>query len=326
MSIETYAAYSTNDEERIASSSGGVFSLLAREILKKHGAVYGVAMTADCRSAEFIRAADEETLAKLRGSKYFQARVGKIYQCVKKDLQDGKDVLFSGTMCQINGLKNFLNKNYPTLYCVDIICHGVPSQLFWLKYVEYIETMYDSKLESVNFRCKDQSWTSFGMKEKLGQHMVYSPLIKDPFMTMFLRNYSLRPSCYQCVAKNDKRSDLTIADFWGINRVAPEMNDEKGTSLVIVRSEKGKNLYKGIQNQVLDKRVSYEDGVRSNPAEYHAAQRPVERSAFYEDLKKESFQRMIEKYCKPEKLPIKVRIRMLLRTIVQIIRGGMKNT
>ena len=322
MSIETYAAFSTNTEQRIASSSGGVFSLIAQTVLQYNGAVYGVAMTEDCRSAEFIRVEDEESLSKLRGSKYFQARVGKIYHYVKTDLENGKSVLFSGTICQINGLKNFLNKDYSTLYCVDVICHGVPSQMLWQKYVDYIEMRYNSKLESVNFRCKDQGWTLFGMKEKLGRQVVFSSLVMDPFMIMFLRNYGLRPSCYQCVAKNDKRSDLTIADFWGINRVAPEMNDEKGTSLVIVRSEKGKKLYKDIQAQVVDKVVGYEDGVRSNPAESHSAQRPVERNLFYNDLEKLSFQQMIKKYCKPEKLPIKVRLKKLSRTIVRFMNGG----
>lgn len=160
-SIVAYAAYSENVEERLNSSSGGIFSLLAKKILSVGGVVYGVAMSDDCRTAEFVRITDSSDLEKIQGSKYLQAHVGKVFKQVMNDLENNVKVLFSGTGCQVNGLKGFLGKDYDNLYCVDIVCHGTPSPALWKKYVEYIETENNAKLIHVNFRCKSQSWTDF---------------------------------------------------------------------------------------------------------------------------------------------------------------------
>ena len=124
--INTYACYSSDTDKRTKSSSGAVFSALAEDVLEKNGIVYGVAMSEDCYSAEYIEVADESGLAKLRGSKYLQAKLGDTYNKVKENLQAGKLVLFSGTGCQINGLKQFLGVEYENLICVDVICHGTP--------------------------------------------------------------------------------------------------------------------------------------------------------------------------------------------------------
>lgn len=244
--VKAYACYLRDDNKRMNSSSGAVFSALSSYIFSVNGVVYGVAMADDCCSAVFISVTDEEGLKKLRGSKYLQAKIGDTYKNVKKDLLDGKTVLFTGTGCQINGLKNFLQKDYNNLICVDVICHGVPSPELWRKYVYYQEKKNKGKLEYVNFRCKDESWTNFGMKEIIQGKKLKKKFISkdiDPYMLMFLRDYCLRPSCYECIAKKVKKSDITIADFWGIHRVATEMNDGKGTSLVLIRSEHGKQVF-----------------------------------------------------------------------------------
>ena len=163
--ISTYAAYSKEDKIRLESSSGAIFSLLAEQVLRQDGTVYGVAMSQNCKYAEFTRIDKQEDLPKLRGSKYLQARVGNIYKQVKTDLESGLYVLFSGTGCQINGLKGFLGKEYEKLYCVDVICHGVPSPKLWRRYVQYAESEANAKLVTVNFRCKDDSWSDYGMKK-----------------------------------------------------------------------------------------------------------------------------------------------------------------
>ena len=170
--VKAYACYLRDDNKRMNSSSGAVFSALSSYIFSVNGVVYGVAMADDCCSAVFISVTDEEGLKKLRGSKYLQAKIGDTYKNVKKDLLDGKTVLFTGTGCQINGLKNFLQKDYNNLICVDVICHGVPSPELWRKYVYYQEKKNKGKLEYVNFRCKDESWTNFGMKEII---YIFSP-------------------------------------------------------------------------------------------------------------------------------------------------------
>lgn len=247
--MNTYAAIYKN-EVREKSSSGGIFSAFA----KHFEVVYGVAMTKDCYGAEMIRV--EEDISSLRGSKYLQAKVGDSFRRVKEDLLHGKTVLFSGTGCQINGLKGFLGREYGNLICIDVVCHGVPSPKLWKEYVKFQERKY-GKLEQVNFRAKDECWKKFGMKE----NQRYIPKGKDPFMNMFLDNFCLRPSCYTCCAKKHKLSDISIADFWGIERVAPEMNDGMGTSLIIVRTEKGQELFDKIKGAVHWQEVDYNDAI-----------------------------------------------------------------
>ena len=309
--MKTYAAIYNNNEIREKSSSGGIFSALA----DKFDVVYGIAMTDDCYGAEMIRV--EGNIAPLRGSKYFQAKVGDSFKQVKKDLIDGKKVLFSGTGCQINGLSLFLGKNYQNLFLLDIICHGTPSPKLWREYVACQEKQH-GKLKSVNFRCKDDSWIDFGMKE----NQLYISKDTDSFMRMFLRNYCLRPACYECHAKHYKKSDMTIADFWGIENVAPEMNDGRGTSLVITRTEKGQELFESIKNELKWKEVSYEEGVKGNPSEYKSVARPQQRDTFFTDLEKLPFEEIEKKYAADIKvsLPRKV-VRKIKRTIKKILGG-----
>jgi len=289
--LNTYACINNNEGERLSSSSGGVFSLLAKAILNQKGIVYGVAMTKDCYGAEFVRVGDIHQLYQLKGSKYLQAVVGDAYRRAKSDLDNGLLVLFSGTGCQINGLKNFLKIDYDNLYCIDVICHGVPSPALWRKYVQTYERKY-GKLKHVNFRCKDNSWKDFGMKED----SLYISKDRDSFMQMFLNNYCLRPSCYQCVAKAIKMSDMTIADFWGIEKIAPEMDDGKGASLVLIRTKKGICLFNQIISGLTVKEVLYEDGVRGNPSEYKSVKRPVKRDTFFNDMNLLPFEELKRKY------------------------------
>lgn len=315
--LGTYAAYSKDLKLRLESSSGAIFSLLAEQVLYRNGTVYGVAMSQDSTYAEFTRVDNQEDLLKLRGSKYLQARVGNTYQQVKTDLESGLTVLFSGTSCQINGLKGFLGKEYANLYCVDVICHGVPSPKLWRQYVRYVEAEANSKLVNVNFRCKDDSWSDFGIKRIDENHKVmYISKDQDPFMLMFLRDYCLRPSCYECVAKQHKLSDLTIADFWGIDEVLSEMNDGKGVSLVILRTSKGIELFDGIKANIYCREVSYEDGVKWNLAEYRSAKRPEERNYFFDNLATMSFDELVTKYAMSTPVSIKRRIKRSIKKLI----------
>lgn len=328
--ISTYAAYSKDIKLRLESSSGAIFSLLAEKVLQQAGIIYGVTMSRDCQYAEYVRIDNREDLAKLRGSKYLQARVGNTYKKVKNDLEAGLSVLFSGTGCQVNGLKGFLGKDYENLYCVDVICHGVPSPKLWRKYVQYVESEVDAKLINVNFRCKDDGWSDFGIKRMDSNHKaMYVSKDKDPYMLMFLRDYCLRPSCYECVAKQHKLSDLTIADFWGINKVLPEMNDRNGVSLVILRTGKGSELFDRIKTDIVCKKVSYEDGVRGNPAEYRSAKRPEERNYFFDDMAALSFDELKAKYAVPTPVSLKQKIKksikkLILKTPASKFIGGYK--
>lgn len=321
--IGTYAAYSKDGKLRLESSSGAVFSLLAEQVLYQDGMVYGVAMSRDCKYAKFIRVDKRENLRKLRGSKYLQARVGNTYQQIKEDLESGSTVLFSGTGCQINGLKGFLKKEYSNLYCVDVICHGAPSPKLWKQYVQYIEAETSAKLINVNFRCKDDSLPDLGIKRIDADHQIlYISKDKDPYMLMFLRNYSLRPSCYECVAKRQKLSDLTIADFWGISQVLPEMNDGKGISFVILRTSKGLELFNHIKTDIVCKEVSYGEGVKENPSEYRSTKRPVERDFFFNDMAAMNFEELKSKYAIPARISFKNKVKRSIKKLILKVQAS----
>lgn len=325
--INTYACYLKNEDIRIHSSSGAVFSAIASYVLAKNGIVYGVAMSEDCYSAEYISVTDEKELAKLRGSKYLQAKMGDTYKHVRADLQNERLVLFTGTGCQIIGLKLFLGRDYSNLICVDVICHGVPSPALWKKYVLYQEQKHRGKMKCAYFRCKDLGWTNFGMKEvimtkpKSELREIFLSKDIDAYLQMFLKDYCLRPSCYECPAKKIKLADITIADFWGIQNVSPDLNDEKGTSLVLIRTRKGKNIFDEIIDNFEYREVSYDEGVRNNKAEYQSAKRPIQRDYFFLDMKKMSFEKLKKIYAAPARIPIKKRVKRTIKRGVMLAFG-----
>lgn len=332
---KVYACYNKDKDVRLSSSSGAVFSSLAEYVLNKSGIVYGVAMSEDCYSAEFIGVTDSEGLTKLRGSKYLQAKVGNTFKSVKKELQAGKLVLFTGTGCQVNGLKTFLGKDYDNLICMDVICHGAPSPALWREYARDQEKKMGGKLKGINFRCKDDSWVDFGMKEVLSTipedsvKKFYISKDKDPYMQMFLRDYCLRPSCYECMVKKEKMSDLTVADFWGIKDVAPEMNNGLGTSLVLIRTKKGQEIFNYISCEMKLKEVTYEAGVKGNPAEYKSCVRPSQRDTFFDDMHTMSFEELEGKYDPPIKYSLKTRAKRktkkIMKSMLRVIGGAESN-
>lgn len=332
---KVYACYNKDKDVRLSSSSGAVFSSLAEYVLNKSGIVYGVAMSEDCYSAKFIGVTDSEGLTKLRGSKYLQAKVGNTFKSVKKELQAGKLVLFTGTGCQVNGLKTFLGKDYDNLICMDVICHGAPSPALWREYARDQEKKMGGKLKGINFRCKDDSWVDFGMKEVLSTipedsvKKFYISKDKDPYMQMFLRDYCLRPSCYECMVKKEKMSDLTVADFWGIKDVAPEMNNGLGTSLVLIRTKKGQEIFNYISCEMKLKEVTYEAGVKGNPAEYKSCVRPSQRDTFFDDMHTMSFEELEGKYAPPIKYSLKTRAKRkakkIMKSMLRVIGGAESN-
>lgn len=302
--MKAYAAYYDENEIRIGSSSGGVFTAIARQF----NISYGVAMTEDCYGCKFVRV--EENIEPLRGSKYLQASLGDTYKQVKKDLDGGKKVLFSGTGCQINGLSMYLGKEYNNLLLLDIVCHGVPSPKLWKKYVQFREKKY-GKLKKIYFRSKEEI-----DKSKKEGNKFYISKDKDPFMKLFLENYCLRPACYECQAKFYKKSDISIADFWGIEKIEPEMDDGMGVNLVITRTRKGQKLFDLIKENLNYKEVRYEDGVRYNSAEYQSALYPTQRKDFFTDLNNMAFTKILNKYIYG---PLWKRMGRKIKNIVRIL-------
>ena len=226
-------------------------------------------------------------------AKYAQSNIGKTFINVKKCLKDGQKVLFSGTPCQISGLQAFLGEKYDNLYLVDVICHGVPSNMLLEKYLKYISK---ENVTEMNFRDKKKGWTDFGMSIITDRQTKWYSKDKDPYMQMFLRNFCLRESCYSCKAKENDCADITLGDFWGIREVLPIIDDNNGTSLVITRTAKGEKLLESIIDNCKCVEVCYEDAVKHNRSEYSSTQRPIERNQFYKDLNQISFKSMVKKY------------------------------
>lgn len=258
---DCYAAICNDEVIREQSSSGGIFSLLANKILEDDGIVYGAAFD-DSWEVAHTRVVTIDELPKLRGSKYSQSKIALTYKKVKADLKSGRKVLFSGTPCQCEGLAAYLGKQYDNLYMVDFICHGVPSPLVWRKYVEL--RGYNKQIASVSFRNKNISWEMYLLEFVFSNSSKYmQDLHHDTYMRGFLRDLYLRLSCYKCHYRKHKRiSDITLADFWGIDNVIPEMNDHRGTSLVIAQSNKGTDLLYHIDAKMV--KCDYEDVIKYN--------------------------------------------------------------
>lgn len=289
-----------DDEIRYWSSSGGIFTLVAESILEKNGIVFGVEMNEDCTFVKHVAVDHKENLKKLRGSKYIQSRIDGAYINARNYLEQGKPVLFTGTPCQISGLKRFLKKDYSQLFCVEVICHGVPSEELWNKYLNHIEQKYKRKVKNVSFRSKRYSWMQFGSDIQFNpKKTVFKFSFEDSFFRMFNSSYSMRPSCYECMAKGKRTmADMTIGDFWGVETVFPNFNDNKGVSIILMNNEKGKLLFELIRNKVLlsEKTIDYETAVKCNPPIDESIKKSDMRLEFFHDLIDLPFRKLEKKY------------------------------
>lgn len=241
--VHAWAAYCKEDKIRLASSSGGIFSLLAEEILEEGGVVFGAAFDGQMM-VHHVAVESVRDLERLRGSKYLQSRIENSYADVKAYLAADRKVLFSGTACQIAGLLYFLGRPYEKLWTVDVLCHGVPTPTLWKNYLSEQNRAFKMPVRQISFRDKSQGWKKYQMAWKVEGGEIYrQPASRNPYMRLFLSNICLRPSCYDCHFKGFPRvSDLTLGDCWGVEQHSPEMDDDKGTSVVIVNTEKGNTL------------------------------------------------------------------------------------
>lgn len=291
---EAYAV-KCEDEIRSNSSSGGVFYSLAKKILEENGVVYGAGFNKKFE-LNHMKIDNIKDLYILQGSKYLESNLGTIYSDIKNELENGGKVLFSGTPCQVKGLKSFLQKEYSNLYTADVVCHGVPSSEVFKRYIEFIEKQNDSKVIKYSFRNKDNGWKKFNTKIVFenGTEIV-EPFDKNIYMLGFLRNVYLRRSCYSCTSNNfTSGSDITLADFWGINEIEPEFDDDKGVSLVILNSEKGKQIFTDISKKMSVSRVKLEEAIVFNKAIVKPAFRNNNRANFFADIDNKEIDKNIE--------------------------------
>lgn len=305
--LEVYAAINPDEQIRKESSSGGIFTLLAEKIIQENGVVFGARFDENWE----VRHDYTETiegLAVFRSSKYVQSRIEDNYLKAEKFLKEKRKVLFSGTPCQIAGLKKFLRKEYDNLLTVDFICHGVPSTKVWRMYLDetcrnlikrgsssnFIDEGRRSYIEAINFRHKILGRKRFSFFLKLNSAFIQSekntegifePFSENAFMKAFLSDTILRPSCYQCPCKSGKStSDITIADYWNIQQVLPEFDDDKGISLVLTNTSKGENIFSSCN--VIYKKTGYEESKGKNGGFHEKINIPLKREYFFTEINK----------------------------------------
>lgn len=293
-----FAAINKNEEIRLRSSSGGIFNLISEKIIEDDGAVVGAAFDDEFNVYQKV-CTTKEQLNEIMGSKYVQSSTKNAYRQTKEMLESGKKVLFTGTPCQIGGLYAYLNKDYANLYTQDIICHGVPSPKVWNKYTEYRKETANFDIKNIAFRNKETGWKKYSVKFDFEDGTSYSQsLVNDLYMRGYLFHLFLRPSCSQCSFKQMHReSDLTLADFWGVEKILPEMNDDRGTSLVIIHSEKGKELFNSISSDLLSKEVDFDSAIKENASYFKSTNMSALSNSFYKDASGMPFDKLIEKYC-----------------------------
>lgn len=334
--IETFAYKHKNDDIRMKSSSGGAFSFYAEKILKENGVVYGAGFTKNWEVAH-KRIDSLGELDQIRRSKYVQSNINNTYLSVKEDLNSGFKVLFTGTPCQIAGLKSFLRKDYPNLFLIDVFCHGVPSpevfSIYLAEILNHPQTTLSSspirlliherkhkRLQTVNFRDKENSrWRLFSLKlhfkEYSGQDcVIVNNWKKDVFNQGFLNHLYLRPSCHDCKFRNQTSgSDITIGDFWGIEKIIPETQfDDNGYNAVIINTPKGMMLSDDMERL---KDVSFEDIVKNNGSLIESPRPYVLRETFFKKYKRKGMLFMT-KVCIQQDLFSKVYRKLLKYKIV----------
>ena len=298
-----------DEQVRYDSSSGGAFSLFALRILKQGGIVYGAAMD-DGLTVRHIGIGSPEELGQLRGSKYVQSIIGNTFSEIKTHLKNGRVVLFSGTPCQAAGLCSFLDgEKFENLYILDCACHGVPSPLVFSRYIQYISEKYHEPVKTVRFRMKDKGWNPSGTQlgpgtgfvTESGNMIRHCPGLKDPYMNGYLDDAYLRPSCYACPFRTLPRtfSDITIADFWGVGRSYPELHDGKGTSLVLLNSGHGEDLFESVKEDFHFREVDFKKAARRNPGLTKSPDLSSRRQKFFEDFREKPFEYVLKKYMSP---------------------------
>lgn len=341
--LAVYAAKNNNEEIRIKSSSGGIFSLLAEQVIAEGGVVFGARFN---ENWDVIHDFSEtiEGLESFRGSKYVQSVIDDNFIKAKQFLADGRKVLFSGTPCQIAGLKKFLRKEYENLLTVEVVCHGVPSPMVWRDYLDYKRAKRAAGKNTVSsflneipvimgisFRDKTHGWKKYGFKicytaSKVAENSVLksantanceiTPFNEDLFMKGFLKNIYLRPSCYHCAVRLGKSgADISIADYWGINKIHSEFDDNKGVGLILIYTRKGEKVYEVLYPYTTNCVSSYAKAVKYNSCLENSVKEPHLRKDFwslYKIRKIAAIQLASDKL----KAPLIIRILRKIKTII----------
>lgn len=334
--LGAFAAINPDESIRMQSSSGGAFTIIAEQIIAEGGVVFGASFDENWE-VHHTYTETKEGLSVFRGSKYLQSRIESAYKDTEQFLKIGRKVLFSGTPCQIAGLKLYLRKEYENLFTVDFICHGVPSPKVWRKYLDENfptqrkpigkESVFSYSFNQIpvitRITFRDKMFTGWRKSSliicgtsdsntNINTILSSCTLYDSMYMQAFLRDLILRPSCHVCPSKKGKSgSDITLADFWGVEHVLPNMDDDKGTSLLLVQTEKGKDfIFTYFPFSVM---VNAEQALRHNSAFYKSVSNHPNRDSFFKHFDKKPLEKLIPDSLRPSiKMRFKNKIRNLL--------------
>jgi coenzyme F420-reducing hydrogenase beta subunit len=295
--IKVLGVKNSNEKIRLNSSSGGMFSIFAEEVINLNGVVFGARFN-DKWEVVHDFTTSLIGLSDFRGSKYVQSKIGTCYQQVKKFLEDGRWVLFSGTPCQVLGLNLYLRKKHERLITIDFICHGVPSPKVFMLYLIELKHKFGSEIIDIQFRNKDNGWRKYGFMVKFknsdGELVLTEVLDDNIYRKGFLKDLYLRPSCHFCPSKNlSSSSDITIADFWGIEKFKPEFDDDKGVSLVLLNSAIGEQLLNMVYGKCLFMEAPLEIAQKYNPFLSKSVSENPKRQLFFQRFEIENLNHLI---------------------------------
>ena len=287
----TLGAYHKDLSIRMGSSSGGAFSAFALNVLKKGGAVFGASMV-DSYHVKHIAIRSPKEISQIQGSKYVQSDLMGVFPQIKTIIESSSPVLFSGTPCQVKALYSFLGNRPQNLLTIEVVCHGVPSPMVFVLY------MREENAVNMVFRNKNRSWLTYDVElTKTNGRIKRQRAANNLYMRGFLQNCTIRPACSQCPAKSfASGADITLGDFWGINRIAPGLFDDKGTSILFLHTKRGEKAWDAVKNELIFAFVPFDEAVSGNPCILQSAPLSNYRENFFNDLKHTSVRCSLHKY------------------------------
>ena len=311
-----YAVKHMEQSIREQSTSGGMFTALSDWVLRQGGVIYGAAFD-EAFAVSHIAANDALVRDRMRGSKYVQSSLGDVFAHIKSDLKEDRYVLFTGTPCQVDGLRNFIGKSHDKLFLVDIVCYGTPSPLLFREYIRFIREKYQTDIRWYTFRNKKASWRTGKSHIDLANDKIVSKEKTEIFDRLFWSGNIIRTSCYTCpYTKPIRISDITIGDCWGVEKILPEFEDAYGVSLCLVNTMQGERIFDAISRKLEYVDISYSKHWQQ-PRMQSPTERPVGREKFWEDYHTKGFLYVARKYTHWNFMRIAIRIiRSIVRRIV----------
>lgn len=318
---EVLAVKHRDEQVRKTSTSGGMFVAISDEVLKRSGVVYGAGY-GDGFYVCHKRAETKEQRDEFRGSKYVQSDLNNTFLYIKNDLIDNRTVLFSGTPCQVASLNSFLGKDYENLITVDLLCHGTPSNKIWLDYINVIEKTNRRRVVNVNFRDKTDGWHRPKTKIVFEGDQPKKTKGEQAFFQLFIPNFISMPACHNCKFRSFRRpGDITLGDFWGIENGMPDFDDNKGVSLVLVNSLRGKEFIETISKELIIKRSEKKYCAQDQIVEPVPMHPKCER--FWREYQKHGMEYVMTKYT--DYHPVRTILRKALRRVLRITGIPYKN-